>query len=309
MALKTFDAMARGGIRDHLAGGYHRYSTVRDWSIPHFEKMLYDNAQLAEALVLAYETTGDPRWKAEAEATFAFVARTMTAPDGLFYSALDAESEGEEGKSYLWTPAEVEKILGNGEDYALFAHVYALDGEPDLEDGRYVLLEPKVIDDPAVEARLVPLRAKLLAARNRRPAPSLDDKILTSWNALMIAAYAEGARVLKDDRYKLAAEKAADALLAHDDRPRRPALADRPRRQGQAPGLSRRLRLLDPRPGQAPRRHRRPEATGPGENPGRPDDRRLRRPQGRRFLLHRGRPRGPARQGQGPVRQRDPGGQ
>ena len=214
MALKTLDAMARGGIRDHLAGGYHRYSTLRDWSVPHFEKMLYDNAQIAEALVLAYATTGDVRWKAEAEATFAFVAKVMTAPDGLFTSALDAESEGVEGKSYVWTRAEVEKVLGTGEDYALFAHAYALDGEPDLEDGRYVLLEPKVIDDPALEARLVPLRAKLLAARDRRPAPSLDDKILTSWNALMIVAYAEGARVLKDDRYKLAAGKAADALLA-----------------------------------------------------------------------------------------------
>jgi uncharacterized protein len=214
MALKTLDCMARGGIRDHLAGGYHRYSTLRDWSVPHFEKMLYDNAQLAEALVLAYETTGDARWKAEADATFAFVARVMTAPDGLFYSSLDAESEGEEGKSYLWTPAEVEKILGKGEAYDLFAHAYALDGQPDLDDGRYVLLMPKVIDDPAVETKLVPLRAKVLAARDRRAAPALDDKILTSWNALMITSYAEAARVLKSDRYKLAAEKAADALLA-----------------------------------------------------------------------------------------------
>ena len=214
MALKTLDAMARGGIRDHLAGGYHRYSTVRDWSIPHFEKMLYDNAQLAESLVLAHETTGDPRWKAEAAATFGFVARVMTGPDGLFYSALDAESEGVEGKSYLWTPAEVKAVLGDGDDYQVFAHAYALDGEPDLEDGRYVLLMPKSITDPALEARLVPLRAKLLATRDRRPAPSLDDKVLTSWNALMIAAYAEGARAWQDAGYRQAADKAADALLA-----------------------------------------------------------------------------------------------
>ena len=214
MALKTFDAMARGGIRDHLAGGYHRYSTVRDWSIPHFEKMLYDNAQLAEGLVLAFEVTGDQRWKHEAEATFAFVAKTFTSPEGLFYSALDAESEGEEGKSYLWTPAEVKKILTNADDYTVFAHAYALDGEPDLDDGRYVLLMPRVVDDPALEVRLAPLRAKLLEARDKRPAPALDDKVLTSWNALMIAALAEGGRVLKDERYKLAAGKAADALLA-----------------------------------------------------------------------------------------------
>jgi uncharacterized protein YyaL (SSP411 family) len=214
MALKTLDAMARGGIRDHLAGGYHRYSTVRDWSLPHFEKMLYDNAQLAEALVLAHEITGDPRWKAEAGATFAFVAQAMTGADGLFASALDAESEGVEGKSYLWTPAEVKTVLGEGDDYQVFAHAYALDGEPDLDDGRYVLLMPKTITDPALEARLVPLRAKLLASRDRRPAPSLDDKVLTSWNALMIAAYAEAARAWKDPAYRQAADKAADALLA-----------------------------------------------------------------------------------------------
>jgi uncharacterized protein len=213
MALKTFDAMARGGIRDHLAGGYHRYSTVRNWSVPHFEKMLYDNAQLAEALVLAYETTGDLRWKAEAEATFAFVAKTMTSADGLFFSSLDAESEGEEGKSYVWTRAEVEKVLGGGDDFALFARVYGLDAKPNFEGERFVLLEPKIVDDPAVEAKLVPLRAKLLAVRDRRTAPLLDDKVLTSWNAMMIAGLAEGARVLKDERYQLAANKAADALL------------------------------------------------------------------------------------------------
>jgi uncharacterized protein YyaL (SSP411 family) len=214
MALKTFDAMARGGIRDHLAGGYHRYSTVRNWSVPHFEKMLYDNAQLAEALTLAYETTGDVRWKREAEATFAFVARTMTTPEGLFTSALDAESEGEEGKYYVWTRDEVEKTLGKGDDFNLFARVYGLDRKPNFEGDRYVLLEPSIIDDPAVEARLVPLRARLLAVRDRRASPLLDDKILTSWNALMIAAEAEGARVFKDDRLKQSAEKATDALLS-----------------------------------------------------------------------------------------------
>ena len=214
MALKTLGAMARGGIRDHLAGGYHRYSTVRDWSVPHFEKMLYDNAQIAEALILAFEATGDARWKAEAEATFAFVARTMTGPDGLFFSALDAESEGEEGKYYVWTRVEVLRALGPGDDFSLFLHTYGLDAEPNFEDDRYVLLLPKPIDDPAIEARLVPLRAKLLVARERRPAPLLDDKVLTSWNALMISAYAEGFRVLKDERFRAAANKAADTLLA-----------------------------------------------------------------------------------------------
>jgi uncharacterized protein YyaL (SSP411 family) len=214
MAVKTFEAMARGGIRDHLAGGYHRYSTVRDWSVPHFEKMLYDNAQLAEAHVLAFEATGDPRWRAEAEATFAFVARTLTAPEGLFYSALDAESEGEEGKSYVWTRDDVEKVLGPGEAFTRFAHAYGLDARPNFEGDRHVLLIPKGVDARPLEASMAPARARLLAVRDRRPAPLLDDKVLTSWNALMIAALAEGHRVLKDDRHRHAAEKAADALLA-----------------------------------------------------------------------------------------------
>jgi len=216
MVVKTLDEMARGGIRDHLAGGYHRYSTVRDWSVPHFEKMLYDNAQLAEAHALAFEQAGDARWKAEADATFAFVARTMTAPDGLFYSALDAENDGEEGKSYVWTRAEVEQALGGpGPGFDAFARAYGLDAKPNFEGGRFVLLRPRAVAaaDPE-DARLGPIRARLLAARDRRPAPMLDDKVLTSWNALMISAYAEGYRVFKDDRYKLAAEKAADALLA-----------------------------------------------------------------------------------------------
>ncbi len=213
MVVKTLDAMARGGIRDHLAGGYHRYSTVRDWSVPHFEKMLYDNAQLATAHALAFEATGDPRWRAEAEATLAYVARTMTAPDGLFFSAIDAESEAEEGKSYVWTRAEVEAILGPGEDFKRFARAYGLDSRPNFEGDRYVLLEPKALD-LAESARLAPLRAKLLAARDKRPAPLLDDKVLTAWNALMIEAYAEGYRVFKDDRYRAAADKAAGALLA-----------------------------------------------------------------------------------------------
>ncbi len=219
--LKTLDRMARGGIRDHLAGGYHRYSTKRDWSIPHFEKMLYDNAQLAEVHLLAFERTGGPRWRAEAEATFAFVARSLTGPDGAFYSALDAESEGEEGRSYVWTEAEIARALGP--DASTFGRVYGLDRPPNFERGRYVLLEPRPraevaadlgLSAAALEAKLVPLRRKLLEARDRRPQPLRDDKVLTSWNGLMIAAYADGFRILKNPDHRRSAERAADFLLA-----------------------------------------------------------------------------------------------
>ncbi|MDB5350795.1 MAG: hypothetical protein JWN86_2042 [Planctomycetota bacterium] len=228
MALVTLDRMARGGIRDHLAGGYHRYSTNRSWTIPHFEKMLYDNAQLASVHLTAYEATKDERWKREAEATFAFLKRTMTSPQGAFYSALDAETDGNEGAYYVWTEAEVEKVLGKGEDFDLFYKTYGLDRGPNFEDDRFVLRETRPREELAkaldttpddLEKRLAPMRARLLAVREKRPAPRLDDKILTSWNALAIAAYADGFRVLKDPAYRTTAETAADFLLkTHRDK-------------------------------------------------------------------------------------------
>jgi uncharacterized protein YyaL (SSP411 family) len=223
MVLKTLDHMARGGIRDQLAGGYHRYATSRYWIVPHFEKMLYDNAQLASAHLLAFELTRDDRWRREAEATFGFIERSMSAPDGGFYSAIDAETDGDEGQYYVWTRAQAKAVLGEGEDYEAFAQVYGLKREPNFENGRYVLLEPRSRGDQAVtlrttpealEVRLAPLRGKLLAARERRPAPLRDDKVLTSWNGLMIAAYADAARILKEPRYRRRAEQAADFLLS-----------------------------------------------------------------------------------------------
>ncbi len=215
--------MARGGIRDHLGGGYHRYSTDRTWTVPHFEKMLYDNAQLASAHLLAFTVTNDPRWREEAEATFAYVERSMTAPEGGFYSALDAETNHEEGAYYVWTRDEVKAVLGEGPDAVAFAQVYGLTGEPNFEEGRHVLLEPRTRAEQAealkitpkeLEARLAPLRARLLAAREKRPAPLRDDKVLTGWNGLMIAAYADGYRVLRVEKYRQAAERAAEFLLA-----------------------------------------------------------------------------------------------
>lgn len=221
MASLTLEKMAAGGIRDQLAGGYHRYATSRYWIVPHFEKMLYDNAQLASAHLLAFEVTGDPRWKREAESTFGFIARTMTSPEGGFYSALDAETDGEEGAYYVWTRDEVKAVLGTGKEYEVFAQVYGMKREPNFEKNRYVLLEPRARSEQAkslmttvedLEQQLAPAREKLLTARERRPAPLRDDKILTSWNGLMIAAYADGFRLLKAPKYREAAEKAADFL-------------------------------------------------------------------------------------------------
>ncbi len=221
MTLTTMDRMARGGIRDHLAGGYHRYSTNRFWTVPHFEKMLYDNAQLASAHLMAFELAGDPRWKREAEATFAYVQTSMTSPEGGFYSALDAETDGEEGGYYVWSKGQVEKLLGD--QYDAFAQVYGLKRPANFEKDRYILLEvrPRAeqmdtlkLDEMTLESSLIASRSKLLAVRNNRPAPLRDDKILTSWNGLMIAAYADGYRVLKDDNYLKTADRAADFLLA-----------------------------------------------------------------------------------------------
>jgi uncharacterized protein len=222
MVRTTLENMARGGIRDHLGGGYHRYSTDRYWIVPHFEKMLYDNAQLASVQLAAFEITRDPRWRAEAEAIFAFVESKMTSPEGAFYSALDAETNGEEGACYLWTRDEVKTVVGEGGDAAAFLQTYGLAGKPNAEGEHYVLREPHSraeqaqalgLEPQQLEARLAPLRKRLLAVREKRQQPLLDDKILCAWNGLMIAAYADAYRVLKDAKYRLAAEKAAGFLL------------------------------------------------------------------------------------------------
>jgi uncharacterized protein YyaL (SSP411 family) len=223
MVLFTLDRMARGGIRDQLAGGYHRYSTNRTWTIPHFEKMLYDNAQLAAVYIMALELTGDARWRAEAEATLAFISRTMTSPEGGFISALDAETAGGEGAYYAWSGGEVKGVLGEGADAETFSLVFGLKGAPNFEGARYVLHQPEPLAVQAaklgttrrdLEARLSPLCVRMLAARAKRPAPLLDDKILSAWNGLAIAAYADAYRVLKNESYRNAADRAAGLLLS-----------------------------------------------------------------------------------------------
>ena len=188
----TLDRMAQGGIYDHLGGGFARYSTDAAWLVPHFEKMLYDNAQLLTLYAQAWRHTRSPLYKQRAEETVGWLLREMTHPDGGFYSTLDADSEGVEGKFYVWNEAEVDAVLG--EDAAAFKDTY--DVQPDGNwDGHTILNRSRdpELKDEATEARLAAAREKLFAARAARIRPALDDKILTDWNGLMIAALVEAA--------------------------------------------------------------------------------------------------------------------
>jgi uncharacterized protein len=218
----TLDRVAAGGIQDHLGGGFHRYSTDRYWHVPHFEKMLYDQAQLADVYVAAFQQTGKSAYREAAEGVFRFVLRDMTDPKGGFYSALDAETEGTEGEYYVWSKKEVARILGE-KDAALFGRVYGMDEPMRFEHG-YVLHLPKPLADvakelktplPELKRRLAAMRAKLLSARAKRKPLLRDDKVLCGWNGLMIRAFANAGRVLKEPRYTQAAEKAALFVLAN----------------------------------------------------------------------------------------------
>ena len=218
MALSQLDAMRANGLHDHLGGGFHRYATDREWRIPHFEKMLYDQALLADAYLDAYRVTGDSRWADTARDVFAYVARDLTSPDGAYYSAEDADSEGEEGRFYVWTPAELREALGD-ETAVLFAHHYGVTADGNFEQGSTVLFEAQSLTDsatalglpePELARRLTEARATLLAVRSRRVRPYRDDKVLTAWNGLMIAALAYGARTLAAPELAARAERAAE---------------------------------------------------------------------------------------------------
>ncbi len=220
MARHTLEKMARGGMYDHLGGGFARYSTDEKWLVPHFEKMLYDNALLASAYIEAYQLTGSAELATVARETLDYVIGRMTDPLGGFDSAEDADSEGEEGKFAVWSLAEVRSILG-ADRASAFAAVYDVSERGNWE-GSNILNLPVPIDhaarrlgrDPAdLAADLAEDRAKLLAARDRRIPPGKDTKVLASWNGLMIAAMAEAGHALGDDRYIDAARKAAGFLL------------------------------------------------------------------------------------------------
>ncbi len=228
MVEKTLKNMRKGGMYDHLGFGFHRYSTEAGWLLPHFEKMLYDQALLAIAYLEAYQATGDEFYAGVAKEVFEYVLRDMTDPGGGFHSAEDADSEGGEGKFYVWSEREIREVLG--EEEARFAiSVFnvkqdgnfrdAATGESSgenvlhfTESGRDIAARMNESAE-AIEKRIEDVRQKLFDVREKRPRPHKDDKILADWNGLMIAAMAMGARVLDDKKLADAAGKAADFVL------------------------------------------------------------------------------------------------
>jgi uncharacterized protein YyaL (SSP411 family) len=212
MAEKTLEAMYRGGMYDHIGFGFSRYSTDRKWLVPHFEKMLYDNALLAYTYIEAYQATGKEQYKRVAEQIFEYVLRDMTSPEGGFYSAEDADSEGVEGKFYVWKPQEVAEILGD-KDAKEYCSFYDITDEGNFEGNSIPnIIDNKVSFEESTQLPLDNMRKKLYDHREKRIHPYKDDKILTAWNGLMIAALAYGARVLGIKSYKEAAEKAIDFI-------------------------------------------------------------------------------------------------
>jgi len=214
MATSTLGSMARGGIFDHLGFGFHRYSTDREWLVPHFEKMLYDQALLMSAYVDGYQATGSSEHAAVIQMIAEYVGRHLTSPEGGFYSAEDADSEGVEGKFYVWTTDELTQVLGEG-DAGYAAAFYNV-----TEAGNYLdettrastgsnILHRLRSDDLEPGGPLNSIRERLLAVRNRRVRPILDDKILTDWNGLMIGALARAGVALHDTAMIETAEKAA----------------------------------------------------------------------------------------------------
>jgi len=204
----TLDHLSRGGIHDHLGGGFHRYSTDAQWLVPHFEKMLYDQALLATTYVEAYQLTHKEGYAAAARDIFSYVLRDLTDTEGGFYSAEDADTEGVEGKFYVWTPDEIKRVLGDKEA-SLFNEAYGVTQSGNFEHGNILSLQ-----DPETTSRFSASREKLLKARSGRARPHRDDKILTSWNGLMIAAFAKGSAALEEPRYLEAAQRAASFILA-----------------------------------------------------------------------------------------------
>jgi hypothetical protein len=217
----SLEKMANGGIYDHLGGGFHRYSVDERWLIPHFEKMLYDNALLSRTYFEAYQATGEERYRRVAEEVFRYVIRGMKSPEGGFYSTQNADSEGEEGKFYVWSRDQIKEVLGK-EKGTPFCGYYGVTPQGNFEGETSVLniastmekiSELYGISIPELEEVLEEGRQKLYAEREKRIRPDRDEKILTSWNGLMISSFVDGFKVTENERYIEEAKKAARFIL------------------------------------------------------------------------------------------------
>jgi len=225
MATHTLNQMARGGMYDQLAGGFHRYSTDERWLVPHFEKMLYDNALLVPCYIEAWQITKHPFFKRIAEETLRWVEDEMTSPQGGFYSTTDADSEGVEGKFFVWSSKEIKEVLG--EDASFASAVFDV-SEAGNWEGHNILNRPKTdqqdaqlqqMDEAAFREKVEHIKKKLLGVRSRRINPNRDEKILAAWNGLMISAFAQAAMVTGTKRYAQIASQAADFVLTRMRQP------------------------------------------------------------------------------------------
>ncbi len=227
---RSLDKMIRGGIYDQLGGGFSRYATDRAWLIPHFEKMLYDNGLLVSLIADAYKVTQRPLYRQTIEETLRFIEREMTSPEGGFYSALDADSEGEEGKFYVWEKPEIEEVLG--EEAPLFCEFYGVTEAGNWEGKNILWREQSIpafavkkgMEEAALREQLKHNREQLLERRSLRVRPGLDDKILLGWNALMAAAYANAYQALREPAYLVTARRNLDLLLERFRKGEGPAL-------------------------------------------------------------------------------------
>lgn len=216
----SLEKMGRGGIYDQLGGGFARYSTDALWLVPHFEKMLYDNAQLSRLYLHAWQITKNDYFRRIAEETYDYILREMTAPEGGFYSATDADSEGEEGKFFVWSIGDMAELLSE-EDAKIAVEYWGMSRRGNFEGQNIlhipnddaVVAERLSISEDHLRERLGAIKDALYAARTHRVHPGLDDKILTSWNGMMLASLAEAARIFGRDDYRVAAERAGDFLL------------------------------------------------------------------------------------------------
>ena len=211
MVTHTLDKMANGGIYDQLGGGFHRYSVDAIWLVPHFEKMLYDNAQLIRVYLHAYQVTGRELYKQIAVETLEYVRREMLDESGGFYSTQDADSEGVEGKFFVWTPQEIAEVLGS-EKSAYFCAYFDVTDEGNFEEKNILNVKDPVEPDPERAQRFFADRAMLFAEREKRIKPGRDEKVLTAWNGLMLAAFADAAAVLGDMKYLEIAKRNAQFI-------------------------------------------------------------------------------------------------